>query len=175
MKFTILALVLLLTACSSDKIENHYTIKVGQNETSYLKDINACPKVHIKRTDSALIQKEGNKKAFEIIAYKYSGYCYHDETTGKYKTRIKPEFKVIRLANVDVTDIQFSYYLETAEGPSAFLGKKSYFANVILPVGASEITYVADEVELSIPQDKNSDADVYFGLNEDISDLQFRK
>jgi hypothetical protein len=175
MKLAILALSLLFTACSSDKVDNHYVIKIGQNETSYLKNMKTCPKIHIKRADSTLIQKEGKTKAFEIIAYNHSGYCYLNKDTGERHAVITPEFKIIRLANVDVTDVQFSYYLESSEGSSNYSAKKSHFANVSIPVGAKEMLYTAEATELTMPKERTNDADVYFGLNEDISDLQFRK
>lgn len=174
-KLFLLILVTLLSACASQKNENRYVVKVGGDETSYLKDVNACPKVHIRRNDATIVQKEGEIKVFEIIASGYSGQCYFNENIKKERAVIYPEFKIIRLEDTDITDIHFSYYLETAEGPETYLGKKTYFAEVSIPKGTRELYYKAKPSELSIPLYGKSDLDVYFGLNEDATELQFKK
>ncbi len=175
MRFVILALTLLFTACNADNNNNHYVLKAGKNETAYLKDVEGCPKVHIRRNDAAIVQKEGNIKAFEIIAIGYEGFCYFNEKVNKDRAVIKPKFKVMRLADTDVTDIHFSYYLETVEGPKCYLGKKTYHAMVSIPKGTQEIEYVGEKGELSIPPSGTYDLDIYLGLNEDATDLQFKK
>lgn len=174
-KLCAVVVLMLLSACAQQHTEKKYVIKVGENETEYLKDVEACPKVHIRRNDSKLTQKQGSQPVFIIEALGYTGSCYFNKATNQQRAIIKPTFKIVRLSNVDITDIHFAYYLETAEGPKEYLGKKTYFAEVTIPVGVKEINYTADAAELSIPASGKYDLDVYFGLNEDISDLQFKK
>lgn len=174
-KLSVLLLAFVLSACSNNQQNNHFVVKSGENETSYLKDINGCPKVHIRREDASLIQKEGHKPAFEIVASGYAGHCYFNEKINKDKAVIIPKFKIIRLTDTDVTDIHFSYYLETVEGPKHYLGKKTHFAEVSIPQGTKEIEYIAPKSELIIPPSGTYDLDVYMGLYEDISDLQYKK
>ena len=168
-----LMMMLVLASCSNN--DNHYVIRAGETETEYLKDINACPKVHIRRNDAVLIQKEGDVKAFEIAAVGYSGYCYFNENVNKHRAVVIPKFKIVRLSDTDITDVHFSYYLETVEGPEAYLGEKTYFAEVKIEKNAQEKIYTAPTEELSVPKQGTYDLDVYLGLNDDISDLQFKK
>ena len=175
MRFVLLAIALLVTACNAYNDKNHYVLKAGENETAYLKDVDGCPKVHVRRNDAAIIQKEGADKAFAITAIGYEGFCYFNEKTNRYKAVVKPKFKISRLVDVDVTDVHFSYYLETVEGPQMYLGKKTYFAEVNIPKGAQEMEYMAQKGELSIPPSGTYDLDIYLGLNADISDLQYKK
>ncbi|MBQ8869782.1 MAG: hypothetical protein IJ019_00215 [Alphaproteobacteria bacterium] len=177
MKNTVCAFMtlLLLTACSNSNNEHRYIIKIGENETAYLKDVNVCPKVHVRREDSTLVQKQGKNPVFKIEAVSYSGFCYFDMISKREKAVIKPQFKIVRLSERNITDLQFSYYLETAEGPKAYLGRKTYFADVSVPLGVKEINYIADATELTIPESGTYDLDVYLGLNADISELQFKK
>ena len=168
-----LMMMLVLASCSNH--ENNYVIRAGENETEYLKDIEACPKVHIRRQDVYVVQKEGVNKAFEIIATGYSGHCYFNENINKDRAVIKPKFKIVRLSDTDITDVHFSYYLETVEGPEAYLGRKTYFAEVSIETNVYEKEYTAPAAELSVPKQGTYDLDVYLGLNDDISDLQFKK
>lgn len=177
MKNTLYAFIalLLLSACTKNDIEHRYIIKAGENETEYLKDVNVCPKVHIRINDSTLVQKQGKKPVFKIEASSYSGFCYFNEDLETHKAVVKPVFKIVRLSDEDITDVHFSYYLETVEGPKAFLGKKTYFVNVSMPLGIKEISYTTDVAELTVPKPGTYDLDVYLGLNPDISELQFKK
>ena len=132
-------------------------------------------RLHIKRLDSTLVQKQGKEKAFEIAAIGYSGYCYFNEVIEEYRAVVKPEFQVTRLSDTDITDVHFSYYLETAEGPKSYLGKKTYFAEISISQGMHEIKYIADAIEMTIPKNRAKDADIYLGLNADASELLFKK
>ena len=168
-----LMMMLVLSACSNN--DSHYVVKAGESETEYLKDINACPKVHIRRNDAVLIQEEGENKAFEIIATGYSGHCYFNENIYKDRAVIQPKFKIVRLSDTDITDVHFSYYLETVEGPAAYLGRKTYHAEVSIEKNVHEKEYTAPAAELSVPAQGTYDLDVYMGLNDDITELQFKK
>lgn len=174
-KLPILILALLISACSNSNTEKHLFVQAGKNEASYFKDIDGCPKIHIRRDDAAIVQKENKKPVFEIIASGYDGHCYFNEKINRDKAVVSPKFKIVRLSDTDVTDIHFSYYLETAEGPNCYLGKKTFFATTSIPQGAKEIEYFAPKSEIVIAPSGSYDLDVYMGLYEDISDLQYKK
>lgn len=124
----------------------------------------SCPKVEINSEDKKIIQEAGGVKLFEIELVGYTGSCYYDTRVLKNKAVVSPRFKITRLTDTNVEDIHFSYYLETAEGPARFLGKKTYFAEVGMIKGVYEIMYEAPAGELSIPAGKY-DVDMYVGLN----------
>ena len=69
-KSSIFILALLISACSNTNTDNHFFVKAGKNEASYFKDIDGCPKIHIRRDDAAIVQKENGKQAFELHKYK---------------------------------------------------------------------------------------------------------
>lgn len=174
-KLSVLILSLLVIACANNDNNNRLIVQAGKNETSYLKDVEGCPKVHVRREDAAIVQKEDGIPAFEIVATGYNGYCYFNEKINRDKAIISPKFKISRLSDTDITDVHFSYYLETAEGPKCYLGKKTFFAKVSIPKGTKEMEYIAPKSEMVIAPSGTYDLDVYMGLYEDISDLQYKK
>lgn len=132
-----------------------------------------CPKVEIKQADKAIIQTASGQDLFKIEAVGYTGNCYYDKRVLKEKAVVFPQFKITRLTNNHVEDIHFSYYLETVEGPSRFLGKKTYFAKANMIVGVNEIIYTAKPGELSIPA-SGYDIDMYLGLNAWTEELEYK-
>lgn len=159
-----------LTACSNDT--NHYTIVSGSDDTSYLADIKACPKIHIRNKDFRVIQSEADKRLFQIEAVGYEGYCYYNDKTEKNKAVVKPRFKIKRLSQSDVNDVHFSYYLETAEGPSKYLGKKTFFAQTSLAPYAEETIFTDQKREMIIPQPGTYNLDIYMGLYANRNDSE---
>lgn len=160
-----LTVILMMTACMSQRRDhNIYVVTAGQDDTAYLQNVSGCPKVHIRNNDVLVVQSAEYKDIFEIKAVGYEGFCYFNEKVGKDRAVIKPKFKIKRLNPSDIDDVQFSYYLETVEGPKNFLGQKTYFASLNIPQSVEEIFYVADGGELSIPQPGTYDLDIYLGL-----------
>lgn len=155
-------LPLLISACSGDK--NHYTMIAGSDDTSYLADVKGCPKIHIRQKDAVIIQSEASQKLFEIKADGYQGYCWFNDKTGKNKAVVQPRFKISRLSQSDVTDVHFSYYLETAEGPDQFLGKKTFFAEAKLAGNEKELIFTDQKREMIIPEPGTYNLDIYLGL-----------
>jgi len=179
MKIKLLGVVAvsLLTACSSNfEDPNHYVIEAGSDDTSYLENIDACPKVHIRKHDVRIVQKSGHTDLFEIKAVGYQGRCYFDSKLGKHRAEVMPRFKITRLSeNSEVSDVQFSYYLETAEGPAHYLGRKTFFANVNMPQGLMEQYYNVPGGELTIPDPGTYNLDMYLGLNADVYDQEYKQ
>lgn len=165
-----------LAACSFNRDDSsHYVVVSGSDDTSYLKDVQGCPKVHIRHDDVKIVQKENYQELFEIKAVGYEGFCYFNEKVEKDRAVVKPKFKVVRLSDSDVTDVQFSYYLETVEGPTSFLGRKTYFASANIPVGVNEMEFTADAGELTIPVPGTYDLDIFLGLIANAYDLEYKK
>ena len=155
-KYLLLSL-LLISGCA---VNDGYMDGGDYDEASF----GTCPKVEIKSEDKKIIQDAGGVPLFEIEVIGYTGNCYYDARVLKNKAVVSPRFKITRLTDTNVEDIHFSYYLETVEGPTRFLGKKTYFAEVGMIKGVYEIIYEAPTGELSIPAGQY-DVDMYVGLN----------
>ncbi|MBR6409682.1 MAG: hypothetical protein IKS23_05550 [Alphaproteobacteria bacterium] len=125
--------------------------------------LDSCPKVQINEQDRAIIQKAAGYDLFKIEVVGYDGHCYYDERVSKVKAVVSPRFKITRLDDTSVEDVHFSYYIETAEGPTRFLGKKTYFAEVKLPKGGKEAFHTPKPGELSIPAE-GDEVDILVGL-----------
>ena len=158
--------LLVVAACST---QNVYVEGGDYDVASY----GVCPKVQIKAEDKAIIQKAGGVDLFKIEAVGYKGNCYYDERLSKEKAVVSPKFKITRLSDTNVEDVHFSYYLQTAEGPTRFLGKKTYFEAVNMPKGVYEIVYEAKGGELSTPLGQY-DVDMYVGLNAVKADSEYK-
>ena len=170
-----LVVVVMLGACAfKNRNSNAYVVVSGSDDTSYLKDINACPKVHIRQDDVKIVQAADYRELFAIKAVGYEGFCYFNEKLQKDRAVVKPRFKITRLGESDVTDVHFSYYLETVEGPEGFLGKKTYFASVNISEGVDEVEYTADIGELSIPQPGTYNLDLFLGLIANGYDMEYK-
>lgn len=176
-KFIIAITAVVLLAACTRRFENdeYYVVAAGADDTSYLQGVSGCPIVHIRNNDIEIIQTAEYRDLFEIKAVGYEGYCYYNEAVKKYRAVVSPKFKVKRLSNSDITDVQFSYYLETVEGPEKYLGRKTYFAKVSIPENADEIFYTADRGELGIPEPGSYDLDIYLGLNANRFDAEYKK
>ena len=160
----ILALLPLVAACSSSS---------SFSNDVYEDELISCPKVKIKAEDRSIVQKVAGKEYFKIEMVSYNGHCYYDEKILKDKAVVSPTFKVTRLLDTNVEDVHFSYYLESAEGPARFLGKKTYFAEVRVPRGSFETFYTATPGELSIPAGVYN-VDMYAGLIADAKDAEYK-
>ena len=164
-----------LGACSfGNDDENHFVVVSGEDDTSYLKDVDACPKVHIRQNDTKIVQIDEYRELFTIEAVGYEGHCYYNKKLGKNKAVVKPKFKITRVEKSDVTDVHFSYYLETVEGPVNYLGKKTYFAEVHIPLGAEVLDYTTEGGELTIPVPGTYNIDIYLGLKAKAQDLEYK-
>ena len=158
--------LLLIASCAT---ENEY-VEGGNYDVGSL---GVCPKVEVKKEDKAIIQKAGGVNLFKIEVVGYAGNCYYDERISKEKAVVTPKFKITRLSDTNVEDVHFSYYLETAVGPTRFLGKKTYFAQTHMIKGVNEMLYTASFGELSI-QPEERDVDIYVGLNANADDSEYR-
>jgi len=110
---------------------------------------------------------------FKIEMIGYKGHCYFDERVQKNKAAVAPRFKIVRLRNSNVEDVHFSYYLETFEGPTRFLGQKTYFAAARMPKGSYEMYYSPEFGELSVPAGEY-DFDMYAGLKAITQDSEYK-
>ncbi|MFV0626285.1 MAG: hypothetical protein ACK5N8_02905 [Alphaproteobacteria bacterium] len=129
-----------------------------------------CPRVQIKRTNAYIVQTSNVSEEFMIELTGYEGYCFFDRRIKHDKAVITPVFKIKRIHPNDVSDVHFSYYTETVKGPPAYLGKKTYFAKVLIPVDEKEVEYKAKPVEIRIPPNMKYEFDIFLGLNLSQSD-----
>jgi len=166
-KFLSLAALLIISGCAHNPFETEYV------EPGVASDLTDCPRVVIRNEDKSILQKAANRELFKIEVVGYDGLCYFDERTNKAKAVVAPHFKITRLDDTNVEDIHFSYYLETAQGPTAYLGKKTYFTEAHMQKGQSETYHSAKEGELSIPLE-NGEADIYVGLYAKKADSEFK-
>ncbi len=135
--------------------------------------LDSCPKVQIDGANKSIIQKAAGYDLFKIEVVGYDGHCYFDERVSKVKAVVAPRFRVTRLDDTSVEDVHFSYYIETAEGPARFLGKKTYFTEVKLPKGAKEAYHTPKPGELSVPAGEH-EADIYVGLYAIRADSEYK-
>ncbi|MDD4557203.1 MAG: hypothetical protein PHE89_07800 [Alphaproteobacteria bacterium] len=124
-----------------------------------------CPRVDIKRNNAYIVQTSNVAEEFIIEMSGYEGYCFYDTRIKHDKAVITPIFKIKRIHPNDVSSVRFSYYTETVKGPPEYLGKKTYFANVIIPTEEKEIEYKAKPVEIRIPPNMKYEFDIFMGLN----------
>lgn len=136
-------------------------------------ELGSCPRVQIRLDDRTIIQKAGGKDLFKIEMVAYEGHCYYDERIEKDKAVVSPKFKITRLTDTNVEDVHFSYYLETAEGPTKFLGKKTYFGEVRMPKGSFESYYTPEPGELSFKAGSGK-VEMYIGLYAIKADSEYK-
>jgi hypothetical protein len=130
--------------------------------------------VHIRQNDTRIVQTEAGQPLFRIEMTGAQGYCYYNEKTHKDKAQIRPTFRITRLSDSDVTDIHFSYYLETVRGPSRYLGRKTFFETVTLADGEPDLEIIATGGELIIPEPGTYELDVFAGLNARKVDSEYK-
>lgn len=170
------AAVILLAGCRVQNPQpDYYAVSAGVDDTAYLRDVDGCPRVHIREHDTRVIQRSDYMDLFEVKAAGYDGYCYFNENINKNRAVVRPKFRIRRLSPGDVSHVDFSYYLETVEGPAAYLGRKTYFASASIPEGVEEIYYSAPAGELTIPPPGTYNLDIYLGMSADRYDQEYKK
>ena len=143
--------ILFLSGCS---------VLFGDNNS----DINVCPQVQIVRDQSYLSQVVNYKETFQISIIGYEGFCYYDKKLERNRAMINPIFKIKRLRPSDETDVRFSYYTETVQGPPEYIGKKTYHLNVHIAEDELEKKYTANAVSVFIPPEMLYGYDINLGL-----------
>ena len=145
----------------------------GQKNAISTSNGGPCPSVVIRADNQAITQVDAYQKIFKIEMVGYDGYCLFDDRINKNKAFVAPKFKIMRLADSNVEDVHFSYYLETAEGPTSYLGRKTYYTSARIAKGVFETYHTATFGELSIP-DRKGGVDIYAGLNAIRDELEFK-
>ncbi len=127
-------------------------------------DYETCPRVQIIRDNAYLTQVVNYREEFQINLIGYDGYCYYDRKIEQNKALIKPIFQIKRLRPSDETDVHFAFYTETVKGPPQYIGKKTHFAAVTIPLDATEIEYTAPQVMVYVPEEYKYSYDINMGL-----------
>lgn len=134
-----------------------------------------CPRAFIPRSDSYLIQKGADKEDFMIELIGFDGYCYFDNGIKHDKAIVTPIFKITRLSPSDETDVMFSFYAETIKGPPEYLGKKTYYETISVPLNKREIEFKGKQAELRIPPEMKYEFDINLGLNLGNEDRKYNQ
>lgn len=125
-----------------------------------------CPQVVIPRDVAYVVQKVNYQDDFQIELKGYEGYCYFDKRVNRRKAVITPKFEVRRLhRHLDETDVDFSIFTQPEAGPPEYLGKKTYFERVTLPLSVREKTFEGKTIELKVPNDEYTDFTIYLGID----------
>ena len=146
---------------------------VSKSEPKLSSNGGPCPSVVIRSSDEAITQSASYQQLFKIEMVGYDGYCLFDDRVGKNKAIVAPRFKITRLSESNVEDVHFSYYLETAQGPTAYLGRKTYYTSARIAKGVMQVYHTAKEGELSIPT-RHGGVDIYAGMNANRADSEFK-
>jgi len=151
LKRSLFLVVFILSGC--------YSWFAGERE-----NLQICPQVQISRDNSYLTQFVNYKEAFQISINGYEGFCYYDRKLERNRAVINPVFKIKRLRPSDETDVRFSYYTETVQGPPEYLGKKTYHITAKIELDERETLYKAPAASVFIPPEMLYGYDINLGL-----------
>ena len=112
----------------------------------------ACPNVVIPRDTAYLTQKINYFDEFQIEVTGFEGFCMPNEKAGRNYGYVTPLFNIQRLKDTDETDVDFSFYIETRQGPPEYLGRKTYSAYVTLGEHEKEKSFKGPTVKVLIPK-----------------------
>ena len=122
-----------------------------------------CPVVKIDSQN--LYIKDGDKgNSFRVSLRGFEGYCYTD-ARNVTRAVIVPVIRVQRLKDTGETDIHFTYYTETLEGPPEFLGRKSYHTYLNVPLQEPGLVFRLKPLERVIPTELKHEYDIKIGLD----------
>lgn len=125
----------------------------------------ACPNVVIPRDTAYLTQKINYFDEFQIEVTGFEGFCMPNEKAGRNYGYVTPLFNIQRLKDTDETDVDFSFYIETRQGPPEYLGRKTYSAYVTLGEHEKEKSFKGPTVKVLIPENDYEDFEVLLGID----------
>lgn len=88
-----------------------------------------------------------------------------NEKAGRNYGYVTPLFNIQRLKDTDETDVDFSFYIETRQGPPKYLGRKTYSAYVTLGEHEKEKSFKGPTVKVLIPENDYEDFEVLLGID----------
>lgn len=131
---------------------------------TYVQQTPLCPNVVIHKGNDTLIQNAVGNGQFKIELTGYEGYCFMDEKINRAKARITPLFRIFRLNNLDETDVHFTYYTDTVQGPPQYLGKRFYNETVNIPYAVRQKAFRGRPIETKIPDISGANFEIAMGL-----------
>ena len=132
------------------------------NSQTLQRDSNTCPYISLSSQNSYLTQIVNYSSNFRVEFIGYEVYCYYFSPAQMRFAEITPSFRVVRLKPSDDTEVDFSFYTDTTQGPPEFLGKRNYFVSV-KNIGDKKIIK-AQPVKVRIPL-INNEFQIELGLN----------
>ncbi len=167
LKKVFLLIFCLCTACTLPEYETEEDMSGGMKKMP-------CPNVVINRSDAYLSQIEGYKDHFKIELYGYEGYCWFDGKVNLPKANITPLFKLIRLdGGKDEAFVMFDWFYHTSEGPTAFLGEKTFVEQVDVPASAQIYKFRGKTVDIRVPTLEDSTFRINLGLRMTNQEKQY--
>ena len=131
---------------------------------TYVQETPLCPDVVIHKGNDSLVQNAVGSGQFKIELTGYEGYCFMDEKVNRAKARITPLFRIFRLNNLDETDVHFTYYADTIQGPPQYLGKRFYHETVNIPYALRQKAFRGRPIETKIPDLSGAGFEIALGL-----------
>ena len=122
-----------------------------------------CPVVKID-PQNLYIKDSESGNSFRVSIRGFEGYCYTDAHNIN-RAVIVPIIRVQRLKDTGETDIHFTYYTETLEGPPEFLGKKTYHTYLSVSLQEPGMVFRLKPLERVIPTEAPHDYDIKLGLD----------
>lgn len=151
------------------------TLSGGSNEktSDSLKKM-PCPNVVINRAEAYLSQIQGYTNPFKIELYGYEGYCWFDAKTKQPKASLTPLFKLIRLDGGKAEAfVMFDWFYRTSEGPTAFLGEKTFAEQTTVPASTQVYKFRGKAVNVRVPTLEDSIFQINLGLRMTNQEKQY--
>ncbi len=135
-----------------------------------------CPNVVINRSEAYLSQIEGYKDHFKIELYGYEGYCWFDYKVKSPKASITPLFKLIRLdGGRNEAFVMLDWFYRTSEGPTAFLGEKTFVEQVDVPASTPVFKFRGQTTDIRVPTLEDSIFQINLGLRMTNQEKQYNE
>ncbi len=131
-----------------------------------------CPNVIIPRDTAYSTQVADYSDDFQIELTGYEGYCYYDKTRRTNYASIMPVFSIKRLKDSSVTEVDVNFYTQTIKGPPAYIGRRSYWASVIISENEREREFSGPQVKVKLPPENTDEFEILLGI--DLTGAEYR-
>ena len=154
-KFTVAILLFILSACSSYQFE-----------------YNACPQIIIPRETTRAYHTDINDK-FQINLIGHETHCYKEEADNRYYAVITPIFKLRRLEQSSMTNVDADYYVKTSVNDEDYIGRRVFKQTLNIPENVKETVLKGNPSVNRISNPPYDDFKIYIGM--DLSGIKKEK